>query len=178
MRLAATLNCMILLYLIAAVPVQAAATPTHAVGMSAGAALGSGISYRYYFDESYLQSALFARYSGHEGLELLILSAAYGWIISDIPTPAALPPTRLVLMSGIDLHNERYQQLNDAALTESILTQGFNSGLGLALEFGNISTPGLLFSLGTSYILSIDKTNGERHWDLGPQVFSNLMYNW
>lgn len=86
--------------------------------------------------------------------------------------------TTLILVTGIEGLYSKDQFIDGVNTEGSDNEKSVHTGAGIALEMGNTFSPGLLFSLGTSYMLSMEKVGGAWEWNLGPQVNSGLMYNW
>jgi len=150
----------------------------HAVGFSIGSTMGPGLTYRFYSSRSFYQGAFFARVTSRDDISDLMMSASYGRVLSNLSVVKALPPTALVFVTGIEGLYSKDQFSNRANNGDTGNEKSVHTGLGIALEIGNTFTPGLLFSLGTSYMLSVDRLNSSWEWNLGPQVNVGLLYNW
>lgn len=170
------------LLLLLLVPVQASGndfgSARHALGFSGGSAMGPGLTYRYYSSRAFFQGAFFTRITSQDDMTDFMLSASYGRIISEISIVKALPPTALVFIASIDGRYSKDQYINSVNVGETDDEKSVHTGAGIALEIGNTFSPGLLFSLGTTYTLSIERQNGNWEWNLGPQVNVGLLYNW
>ncbi len=151
---------------------------SHSIGFIAGTTFGAGITYRSYAGPSYLQYSFFARTGSQESASRYMLGLSYGRVLSEIKIVKALPPTALVFVTGLDgLYNK--EQSFDSNQKETFRTnKSAHAGVGIALEIGNNFTPGLLFSLATTYVLSLERIDGVSEWNLGPQIYFGLLYNW
>ena len=150
----------------------------HAVGFRAGSASGPGLTYRLYTPRSYYQGSFFARANRRNKLSDLILGVSWGHILSELSIVKALPPTALVFVTGIDGRFSNNEPVENSSTGQTIDEAAVNTGLGIALEIGNTFSPGLQFSVGTTYTLSIEKQTADWQWSLGPQVAFGLLYNW
>lgn len=150
----------------------------HAIGFSGGGVIGTGISYRTYLSRSYFQGAFFSRVNSLDNLADLMIGASYGRVLSEISIVKALPPTALIFVSGIDGRYSKNQFVDRVVSEETYTEKSFRTGAGVALDIGNPFTPGLLFSIGTTYALSMERVNGGWDWNIGPQVNIGLFYNW
>lgn len=150
----------------------------HAVGFTGGGAVGSGISYRMYRERSFYQASFFIRANRREDLNNFVVGGSYGHILSEISIVKALPPTALVFVAGVQgLYSKAYPE-NDVSNQTLEVNKSFQTGAGIALEIGNTFSPGLLFTLGTTYVLSLENNDGESEWNLGPQLNIGMLYNW
>ena len=150
----------------------------HAVGFSAGGAMGAGLTYRVYSSGSFIQGSFFARANRREDINNFMIGASYGRKLSEISIVKALPPTALVFVAGLDGVYVKNQYDEDIVEQDSGNEKALHTGAGIALEIGNTFSPGLLFSIGTSYVLAIEQNDGKREWNLGPQVTVRMLYNW
>ena len=153
------------------------ASARHAVGFGGGAS-GPGLIYRAYLPRSFIQGAFFARANRSDKLADLMLGATYGRILSELPVSKALPPTALVFVTELDARYSK-GQFTDSIAAEVIDTQkSAHAGVGIALEFGNTFSPGMLVSFGITYALSVDERDSTLEWNLGPVVNVGLLFNW
>lgn len=149
-----------------------------AVGFSGGSAIGPGLTYRRYFSRSFIQGAFFTRVRSRGDVTDFLLGASYGRVLSEITIVKAMPPTALVLVAGINGVYSKDTYVSRVNSEENTDEKSLHTGVGIALEIGNTFSPGLLFSLGTTYTLSMDRQAGSWEWSLGPQVIAGLLYNW
>ena len=150
----------------------------HALGFTGGSATGPGLTYRMYSFQSYYQGSFFARFNSRDDISDFIVGASYGRVLSEISIVKALPPTALVFVSSINGVYSKDQYLDSVSDGETGDEKSIHTGVGIALEMGNTFSPGLLFSLGTTYTLSFDRQDNNWEWNLGPQVNVGMLYNW
>ena len=150
----------------------------HAVGFSVGSSMGPGLTYRIYSPSSFVQGVFFSRANSRDDITDFMLGASYGRIISEISIAQALPPTALVFVASFDGRYSKDQFDYSVNGDESGDEKAMHAGGGIALEIGNVFSPGLLFSLGTTYVLGIEQQSDNREWNLGPQINMGLLYNW
>ncbi len=150
----------------------------HAIGFGGGGVVGTGLTYRHYHENFYSQFAFFARITEQDNLSLLMGGVSLGRKLSELPVSKALPPTALVFFGGVsgnyskkDIAEGNPDELRD-------IERSVQTGVGIALDIGNTFTPGLLFSIGTTYALSMEDTGDQWEWDLGPLVNFTILYNW
>ncbi|MDH5728248.1 MAG: hypothetical protein OEZ58_04620 [Gammaproteobacteria bacterium] len=150
----------------------------YAVGFAGGSIVGTGLSLRRYSHSSYVQSSLFVRVNRQDGLANLLAGLSYGRMISEFSVNRALPPTAVVFLTGISGSYSGRQRASDAPTPESNSENIVSTGAGIALEIGNVFTPGLLFSIGTTYTLEMQQLASQWQWDLGPQMNFSMLFNW
>lgn len=148
-----------------------------AIGFGGGSAQGPGITYRNYRALSFIQGQFFARDDSRDQLTDLMLGISYGKVISQITVVKAMAPTTLLFVSSAD-----------ARFTKDRIIGGINSqpeeekslhiGAGVALDIGNTFSPGLVFSLGTNYVLALIQKEQKSEWNLAPHINVGILYNW
>lgn len=150
----------------------------HALGFSFGSTAGPGLTYRLYSSRSFFQGTFFARFTSREEIADFNVGASYGHILSKISIVKALPPTALVFVAGVNGVYSKDQYLDSVNSEEIGDENSVHTGVGIALEIGNTFSPGLLFSLGTTYTFSMDRLDSDWEWNLGPQINIGMLYNW
>lgn len=143
--------------------------------------MGPGLTYRIYSSRSFFQGTFFARMTSRDDISDFMMGASYGRVLSDISIAKALPPTALVFVASINGLYSKDQYLARVSSEENGENgneKSVHSGVGIALEIGNTFSPGLLFSLGTTYTLSMDRLDSHWEWNLGPQANVGMLYNW
>lgn len=149
-----------------------------AVGFTVGSTVGPGLTYRIYFSHSFYQGAFFARANNQDDITDFTISASHGRVLSEISIVKALPPTALVFVTAIEGRYSNNRLIEGLNNDEPLNEKSVHTGMGIALEIGNTFSPGLLFSLGTTYALSVKKQYTDWQWSLGPQINAGLLYNW
>ncbi len=150
----------------------------HAVGFAAGSTVGPGLIYRIYSPKSFYQGALFIRANSQDDISDFMISASHGRVLSEITVVKALPPTALVFTTVIEGRYSKSRLIEVGSNEQIHLEKSVHTGVGIALEIGNTFSPGLVFSIGTSYSLSVKKMNTDWEWSLGAQINIGLLYNW
>lgn len=150
----------------------------HAIGFSGGSAIGPGITYRIYSSRVFFQGTFFTRINSRGNVTDLNMGASYGRVLSEITIVKALPPTALVFVAGINGVYSKEQFSGSVSIANADDEKSVHTGAGIALEIGNTFSPGILFSLGTTYMLSMDRVDIGWEWNLGPQINVGLLYNW
>ena len=125
-----------------------------------------------------MQGAFFARANSRDDIDNLLVGISYGHILSEISIVKALPPTALVFITGIEGQYLKEQFVEGVIGDEYRNEKALRTGAGIALEIGNTFSPGLLFSIGTTYVLAMEQINGNWDWNLGPKLNVAMLYNW
>lgn len=150
---------------------------SHAIGFAGGSAQGAGVTYRHYKTQSFYQGQFFLRDNSRNQLTDLMLGISYGKVVSKISVVKSMAPTTLLFVLGGDaryLKNRFVAGVNELPGGE----RSVHIGAGVALDIGNTFLPGLVFSLGTNYVLALIRKDQQSEWNLAPHVNVGMLYNW
>jgi len=126
------------------------ATPSHSLGLTAGWVGGSGVSYRHYFGDSFVQVSGIATMNKAENREHFDAALNYGHYLSFHNLGEGLNPVASKLLFGIEA--EREGEPNDQlSNTEMQVSHKIYTGLGLGLDIFNPRKQGLVVSLDLYY---------------------------
>ena len=142
-----------------------------AVGFSAGWITGSGVTYRRYSGNSYLEGTLFGLVSGSAKDSYLNIAFSMGHYLHRVPAQGKVPPIGLKILGGADLVWERQTNERDN------LDMSYYGG-GFALDIGNPGRAGLSVSIALNYVLAF-KGIGSPDFDwFGARPAASIIYGW
>ncbi|MDH5302085.1 MAG: hypothetical protein OEW58_12055 [Gammaproteobacteria bacterium] len=122
--------------------------PNHSLGLSAGWVGGSGVSYRHYIDDSFVQTNAIATMNKDEYREHFELAISYGQFLSHHQFDDAFAPIASKFLLGIQaVHDAQPNDTNNGMQT----SREIYSGLGLGLDIINPRRRGMVISLDLYY---------------------------
>lgn len=146
-------------------------TAKQAVGFSAGWITGSGVTYRHYKDDSYIEGTLFGLVSGSAKDTYVNIACSLGHYLHRVPAQGKVPPIGLKLLGGMDLVWDRRSNENDKFDMSYY-------GAGVALDFGNPGKAGLTVSIAYNYVFAFNGiSSAEFEW-FGTRPAASLIYGW
>ena len=154
-----------------------------AIGFSAGFVTGTGITYRRYIKESFVQGTFFGRYEAEGRDTMLISGVSWGHYLHRIETSRALPPVALTFITGIhaSYNSFGYTRYVEGPTPMTGTTQSFDSrsytGAGLAIEIGNPGQRGLDLWLAITYAASFYGIFQDLE-AVEPLPAIGILYNW
>lgn len=150
-----------------------------AVGFSAGWITGSGITYRRYKHNNYLETTLFGivRSSAKDAYVNVAFSA--GHYFHRTPATEKIPPIGLKIIAGIDLVMDRRAEQNNLTTSTDRNNQDMSYyGGGVALEIGNPGQAGLSLSIAFNYVFAFDGIGSPDFEWFGARPAASLIYAW
>jgi len=158
----------------------------HALGASVGWIVGSGLSYRHYFDNYYTQTSFVASAkelsddtSTNDDI-YIDLAFSFGKYLH-IDRPKKWLPIALKWMGGIEWIYEKQPQcqfddVSKSCIDKSNTENTLHLGGGIGLDMGRIKTQGLIFSIDLSFLATFE--DGKFEGLHAPWPAASLLYNW
>jgi len=122
----------------------------HAIGLNAGWVTGSGLSYRHYFQNSFVQATGIATMHKQQNREYLDASLNYGHYLSKYDLGADFYPIATKWLIGIEAEHE--VEPNDlTAADDKTTSHKIYSGIGFGVDIGRPQTQGIVISADLFY---------------------------
>ncbi len=158
----------------------------HALGASVGWIVGSGLSYRHYFDNYYAQTSFVAsvkELSDDSRINddiYLDLAFSFGKYLH-VDRPKKWLPIALKWMGGIEWIYEKqprceFDDVSKSCIEKSKTQNTLHLGGGIGLDIGRIKTQGLIFSIDLSFLATFEE--GKFEGLHAPWPAASLLYNW
>ncbi|MDH5216300.1 MAG: hypothetical protein OEX19_01290 [Gammaproteobacteria bacterium] len=150
----------------------------HAFGGSLGWLTGSGIMYRRYMGDNYLQGGAVAYYNKDTGRKYGDLAIMVGRYVHYTNFSEQFFPVALKVFAGGEIEVGRETENPDTYLMEK--NDYLHTGAGIGVDIGNPNQAGFSLSLDISYIASFRdfEFNGEGLVFIEPRPGASIFYNW
>ena len=156
---------------------------TQALGFSAGWVSGSGITYRRYFGEYFLQGTVVGFVKN--GVNDAYVNTAFsgGKYLHKLNASGIIPPLGLKVMGGVDLVMER-RSVVETKLPDGSATNSSNNydkayyGAGVGLDIGNPGRAGLSLWLAVSYVFAYDGIIAPEFKWFAARPAAGILYGW
>ncbi|MDH5232204.1 MAG: hypothetical protein OEZ58_04610 [Gammaproteobacteria bacterium] len=148
--------------------------PSQAVGFSAGWISGSGITYRRYLGNNFIQGTFFGMF-GDSGSNMYVNGAlSAGRYLHRRKAWGLLPPHGIHVLLGADYAVQRENSQDPFA---SDYEKSFY-GAGIGLDFGNPGEKGLNLWLSILYVASYEGIGSAAFESFGMRPASGIFYAW
>lgn len=158
----------------------------HALGASLGWIVGTGLSYRHYFSNQYIQTTLLA---SAENLNDDIASNddvyidfgfAYGKYLH-VDQPKNWFPIGLKWLAGVEWIYEKnpnceFDSLRQSCIQYSQAERTMHLGAGIGIDLGRVQMQGLVVSLDLSFLATFEE--GKFEGVHAPWPALSVLYNW
>ena len=156
---------------------------SQAVGFSGGWITGSGITYRRYFGDHFLQGTFFGIISDSANNAYVNTAFSAGTYLHKLKAFGIMPPLGLKIMAGADLVVER--RVEEGASTDGSSaisrTSRYNKsyyGGGVGLDVGNPGHAGLSLWIAVNYVFAYDGITSPTFEWFGARPAAGILYGW
>lgn len=160
-------------------PVARGADPSNAaqqaVGFSAGWITGSGLTYRRYSGDNYLESTLFGIVSSSAKDAYVNVAFSMGHYFHRTQASGKVPPIGLKIIGGIDMVLDRRADETTAANNNQDMSY---YGGGVALDIGNPGRAGLSLSIALNYVFAFEGIGAPDFQWFGARPAADIIYGW
>ena len=154
------------------------AKANHAFGGSLGWLTGSGIMYRRYMGDNYLQGGAVAYYNKDTDRKYGDLALTIGRYVHYTNFSEQFFPVALKIFAGAEVEVGR--ETYDDDVQRDVKNDYLHTGAGIGIDIGNPNQPGFSLSLDLSYIASFRdfEFNGDGLVFIEPRPGASIFYNW
>lgn len=156
---------------------------SQAVGFSGGWITGSGVTYRRYFGDHFLQGTFFGVTSDSANNTYVNTAFSAGTYLHKLKASGIIPPLGLKIMAGADLVVERRAEesaATDGGSQVSRTRRYSNSyyGGGVGLDIGNPGRAGLSLWIAVNYVVAYDGITSPTFEWFGARPAAGILYGW
>ncbi|MDH5232855.1 MAG: hypothetical protein OEY38_22600 [Gammaproteobacteria bacterium] len=124
--------------------------PSIAVGATIGYVETTGLSFRKYFGDSYIQTNFAGFVDKDKGEEYIAASLSYGHYLNQFDLGKRRTPVGLKFVAGVEAEHDSSN--NEGVNLDGIdAEQEIHTGAGIGFEFGNPTRRGLVFTVDVLY---------------------------
>ena len=156
---------------------------THAVGFSGGWITGSGVTYRRYFGDHFLQGTFFGVISDSANNAYVNTAFSAGTYLHKLKAFGIMPPLGLKIMAGADLvverrHEKSFSTDGGGTTTRTSRYDKSYYGGGVGLDVGNPGRAGLSLWIAVNYVFAYDGITSPTFKWFGARPAAGILYGW
>ena len=156
---------------------------SQAVGFSGGWVTGSGVTYRHYFGDHFLQGTFFGVVSDNGNNTYVNTAFSAGTYLHKLKASGIIPPLGLKVMGGADVVLEnRFEEsvsVNGGSKTTRTIHENKSYfGGGVGLDIGNPGRAGLSLWIAANYVFAYDGITSPTFEWFGSRPAAGILYGW